>query len=103
LQVRLSTVGAGPTVHRPSAGEDFARDPSQYNSQIAVYENELKRATVVINELRGRLENVGGLEELHEQGERIRRETAELLQYRSRSGQGEDSKVIRELQEHLEQ
>lgn len=33
----------------------------QYDSQIAVYENELKRATVVINELRSRLANVPGL------------------------------------------
>jgi hypothetical protein len=63
-----------------------------------VYENELKRAMVVINELRSRLANVAGLEGLHEQGERIRRETAELLQYKSRNVQGDDAGIITELQ-----
>jgi hypothetical protein len=53
---------------------------------------------VVINELRSRLANVAGLEGLHEQGERIRRETAELLQYKSRNVQGDDAGIITELQ-----
>lgn len=105
--MRLSTLNFGsPTLHKPEYGDDFIKEGlsgQQYNSQIAVYENELKRATVVINELKSRLANVAGLEQLHEQGERIRRETAELLQYKSRNIQGEDSSVIQELQERLEE
>lgn len=48
----------------------------QYDSQFTVYENELRRANAVINEMRSKLANVPGFEELHAQGEKIRRETA---------------------------
>jgi FtsZ-binding cell division protein ZapB len=101
LQVRLSTIGHGV----PLGGSQLAREGlahGQFDSQIAVYENELHRASAVISELRARLGNVAGLEGLHEQGERIRRETVELLSYKGR-GQGEDYAVLRELQLRLEQ
>jgi hypothetical protein len=107
LNVRLSTLGpVNFHGHGQEYGNDYIKEglsSGQYSSQIAVYENELKRATLMINELRARLVNVTGLEQLHEQGERIRRETAELLQYKSRNLGGDDYAVLRELQERLEE
>lgn len=101
LNIRLNTITSNHLQREP--GSDYERgnlSHGQYDSQIAVYENELRRASAVINELKAQLGNVAGLEELHEQGQRIRRETAELLRYKGKND-GEDYSVLRELQERL--
>jgi hypothetical protein len=94
--VRLSTLGLGITIPK----QDFSQGHNE--SQILAYENELRRANAAIAELKNKLSNVAGLEELHEQGEGIRRETAELLRYKIQGqGRGEDQAVLRELQLRL--
>ena len=60
--VRLSTLGQTSTIPK----QDFSHGHKE--SQILAYENELRRANAVIAELKNKLTNVAGLEELHGQG-----------------------------------
>ena len=103
LQVRLQTVANSTMPGRESASiyprDGFSQE--QYDSQIAVYENELRRASAVISELKSRLHNVPGLEALHEQGEQIRQETGHLLVMKG--GSSENVSMVRELQQRLEE
>jgi hypothetical protein len=103
LRIRLNTYEGSGIVkehYDSSAQNDYVKENlahGQYDSQIAVYENELRRASAVISELKRKLSNVPGIEDLHDQGERIRRETTELLQ--RTGGRSNEAALLQRLEE----